>query len=92
MKKYVWKYEVIRDKTIHQIPRGGIVRHVDNQFEKVCIWIEVDPNKSTEPRQFEVYDTGQLIHYDMGIDRKYLGTVKLQNDRTIVHVYEYIGV
>ena len=88
--KQIWKYS-IKDTTItHKIPEGGIVRHVDEQFDRICIWVEVDPYNLKEDRCFEVYGTGAVIKEDMSISREYLGSVKLDGGTYIFHIYECI--
>jgi len=90
--RQIWKYVIKTNKLIHKVPANGKVLHVDEQFGEICVWIEVDPDEIKEERHFEVYGTGHLIKYDIGTDRNYLGSVKLENGALIFHIYEYLGV
>lgn len=91
--KTIYKYEL----TAHQkqsvaLPKDAVILHVDNQREMICIWCELDPeDKDLRARMFEVFGTGHEIHEDMGIERIYIGTVKLQGGDYIFHVYERIS-
>ena len=90
--KQVWKYHLRPDSLVKEIPVGGIVRYVNEQFNQICVWVEVDPNRPQEKRFFEIYGTGHKIHEDMSINRTYLGSVKLHSGSLIFHVYEYVEV
>jgi len=94
MKKSIWKY-VIELKEwpnpIFDIPKGGIVLTAQLQHEKICIWVEVDPNADHEERMFEIFGTGHPIREDMGVERKYISTVQDNFGKLIWHVYERIN-
>ena len=61
------------------------------QNGKPCIWCLVDDKADKETILFEVYGTGHYLHYDMGMDRKYIGTYHLDNG-LVFHLFEYKGV
>jgi hypothetical protein len=85
----IWKYELHPDSLKLNLPVNAQVLSVDEQFDKICLWCEVDPTaQETELRIFEIYGTGHRIEHDMGVSRDYIGTVKLQNGRFIFHIYE----
>lgn len=91
MKQQIWKFELsTHDKEI-QMPFGAKILSVQMQGENICIWALVVPTNSTQPRYFEVYVTGHNIHCDIGIEREYLGTIKLDNDNLIFHIFERIN-
>jgi hypothetical protein len=90
--KQVWEYTIKPNELVHEVPAGGIIRCVDEQFGEVCAWIEVDPKAPKNKRRFEVYGTGQPINEDMGNQREYLGSVKLEGGALVFHVYEYTGI
>jgi len=90
MMKQIWKYQIKTNKLIHEIPKGAKILYVNNQFDQICVWIEVDPEAPKEQRHFEVYGTGHPIMGDPK-DRKYLGSVKLSGGALIFHLYEYFG-
>ena len=52
----------------------------------------VKTDNDTEERLFELFGTGQEIKYDMGIDRKYIGTYQYQKGEFVGHVFEYTGI
>ena len=87
--KQIWKYVLDINGAIVNVPDGGQVVYVDSQRDNVCVWIEVDLERTLdqiyETRCFELYGTGQPIP---GEDTTYLGTAKLRDGTLILHVYE----
>ena len=71
------------------MPVGAKIIHVGNQNNYVCIWAEVNSGNPCETRCFEIQLTGQPLGGD-GEDtyRAYLGTVLLNKDTFVAHVYE----
>ena len=88
--KKIWKYTILPGTDSILMPKGATILHVDEQFNKVCLWVEIDPTPALPKieRFFEVFGTGQRIYEDMGVERNYLGTVKLEAGALIFHVYE----
>lgn len=91
MKKQIWKFPLNPGATIVKMPYKAEVLTVQTQGETVCLWALVNPVNDTENRQFEVYGTGHNIHYDMGTERKYIGTIQMQEGALIFHVFERIN-
>jgi hypothetical protein len=89
----IYKYELPNKEVAEVIvPVGAKFRHVGEQYDKLIIWFEVDPTETDgEVLMFNVYATGQNINWNMGIDRKFIGTVQKENG-TVWHVYQYTGV
>lgn len=88
MSKAIWKYQFdARDHMATSMPRGAIIRHVDNQDDCITIWAEVDTDAIADPqfetRLFRVFGTGHDID-DGGLN--YVGTVMI--DPFVWHVYE----
>lgn len=75
--KTIWKYTLeITDIQHVDLPEGAEVLHVDNQNESLCMWALVDPKAKPGPmRYFEIFGTGHPIKEDVGVSRKFLGTV-----------------
>ncbi len=93
MIKSIWKFILVPDILVKvRMPVDTTILFVGEQNNKICIWAEVNPEAKTEERNFEVYGTGHNIHYDMGTNRKYLGTAMLYSGSLVFHVYEYLGV
>lgn len=91
--KQIWKYEleIVGNQTI-EMPANAEILTVQTQDETPCIWALVDPKETKQKRFIEVYGTGQDVHYDMGVNRKYLGTYQLRGGSFVFHVFEYLGV
>ena len=91
MKKQVWKFEIDGSRPTFMMPIGSEILSVQTQNEKPCIWALVNSGNHKEERFFEVYGTGHEIHYDMGIERKYIGTFQIDNGDLIFHLFERIN-
>ena len=87
MDMVVYKYLLKDGITVQDIemPRGAEILHAGNQFEHICLWAVVDPSEKNEKRRIGVIATGQ--HFD-DAGAEYLGTVHLQGDSLIFHVFE----
>ncbi len=91
MENQIWKYAITPDKLSHEIPKNGVIRHIDVQYDDICLWVEVNPIKLKETRHFEIFGTGHPIQHDLGIERTYLGSVKLKCGAFVFHIYERIA-
>ena len=91
--KRIYKYRIDAGVETINIPIGGTILHVNNIDDNIFLWVEIDPNKETETEEriIEVFGTGHNIYDDMGTERKYIGTVKLQEGALIFHIYERIS-
>ena len=93
MEKQIWKYEIVTTNTQSlTIPYGAEILTIQDQKGTLCMWVLVDPNEEKEKRVFEVFGTGQDIHYDLGVSRKYIGTYQERAGHLIFHLFEYTGV
>lgn len=89
MIKVVWKFEFeIIDKFEISMPRDCEILTVQVQNGTPCIWALVNPDVVQEKRVFRLAGTGHDIHYDMGVDYKYIGTFQL--DVLVFHLFEYL--
>lgn len=90
--KTIWKYTLtITDYQHIEMPIGAVIRTVQAQDDELCLWAEVDTEAPLMHRRyFEIFGTGHPIHYGMGVERAYLGTVQMAG--LVWHVYERLGV
>ena len=92
MKKQIWKFEIkIGSYSVIKMPKSAEILTVQPQNDKVCIWALVNPDNETESRHFETHGTGHEIHYDMGIERKYINTFQLNDGMLVFHLFERIN-
>lgn len=93
MKKTIWKYKVSveADRFSIQMPKDSEILCMQEQFGSPCMWVLADPDQEIEERFFETFGTGRIIHYDMGVDRKYIDTYQLNNGGLVFHVFERIN-
>ena len=91
--KTIWKYDLpFRDSISLQVPVGAIPLTVmqDQKDMMPRIWMLVDTEQPKETRSFELFGTGNPIHCDMGIERKYIGTYQYQGGEFVGHIFERI--
>lgn len=94
MNKTIYKYPLaVTDFQEVKLKIGAEILTVQNQGENACMWALVNPNeKETETRNIEIFGTGHLIGYDMGISRKYISTFQMHGGQLVFHAFEYTGV
>jgi len=93
MEKTIWKFELsIKDNQKIEMPIGAEILTAQVQKEILCLWALVNSTSEKEIRYFEIFGTGHPVNYDMGTNRKYIGTYQLQDGSLVFHVFEYIGV
>lgn len=90
MAKTIWKFPlaVVSPYAI-TMPKGAEMLTVQRQGETACLWAIVDPDADKERRVFEAFGTGQHMHEDMGVSRKYIGT--FQVPPFVWHVFERLN-
>lgn len=88
--KTIWKYELDPKSLKIKMPKNAKILSVGEQYGNICLWAEVDPTPVLEKKDriFEVFGTGHKIYEDMGVERKFIGTVKFENGALMFHVYE----
>ena len=87
----IFKYEISCDYPEIELPKEAEVLSVAFQGHTIFMWAKVDTELKTEVRNFEVFGTGHKIHYDMGIDYKFVGTAHMSNG-LVFHVFERLGL
>lgn len=79
--KTIYKFETqFNDLFRIKMPKDAEILcvQVDQKNNIPCIWAMVDTKNKLEDRYFELFGTGNLIHTDMGISRKYIGTYQIR--------------
>ena len=90
MKKVIWKFELSgKGNQRIELPEGYKILTLQTQKDTPCMWVLVDPSKAKLPEIFEIYGTGHSIHYDMGIDREYVGTWQELGGSLVWHLFKY---
>jgi len=88
--KTIWKFPIpVASPVRIEMPKNAQILTVQRQDELACIWALVNPNAETEARYFEIHGTGNPMHEDMGVERKYIGT--FQQPPFVWHVFERIN-
>ena len=85
----IWKFELqIEDMQEVRMPAGSEILSVANQRGTLCLWAMVDVSKKATPefRYIEIIGTGLPVASDMGVDRRFIGTVLF--DPLVWHVFE----
>lgn len=87
MKKIIWKFDIdIVDKPVATMPEGSEILSAQSQDNDIKIWALVNPANKPVDRFFEIFGTGHPIHFDMGIERKFIATV--QSRGGVWHIFE----
>ncbi len=87
--KTIWKYEVpIKDSFFIQVPEGGKILSLQTQMGTPCLWILVDQSRRNEGRRFRYFGTGFAIENMMETDILYIGSVLIQDDSLVFHLFE----
>jgi hypothetical protein len=95
MNKTIWKFKMkIDDTQVILMPKGTEILSIGLQNNEPVIWALVnskEPDK--EPKQFEMFGTGHSVPCDIGIDRKFLGTIQpIENGFSFAfHIFERIN-
>lgn len=89
MKKVIWKFPLLTVGMQNvKMPIDSEILCVQNQNDTPCLWALVYPEKEIEERCIEMFGTGHNIYCDMGVDRKYLSTIQLNDGELVFHFFE----
>lgn len=84
----VYKYELVHNKQVIEMPNKAKILCVQVQNEKVCLWAIVDTTKELRQRHIVTGITGG--DYSALNDLRYIGTYQLGNGSFVGHVFEEI--
>ncbi len=91
MKKQIWKFAINTNSFTIKMPKGSEILTMQTQNETPCIWALVNPENVKELRHFEIYATGQDIHYDMANEHKYINTFQSNSGSLVFHLFERVN-
>jgi hypothetical protein len=85
----IWKYQFEGPSMCWQMPQGAEILTAQYQGGIICLWARVDPDKSKEPRRFQIYGTGHEI--SAGPILRYVATVQTSGEllpSLVWHIFE----
>lgn len=84
----ILKYEIPKSEGVHALwlPRGAKILSIQNQYNKIAMWVTGDVGGAPERRWFAVVHTGGL--YLNKSNFKYLATVLLDQGAYVTHIFE----
>ena len=87
MEKKILEY-YLQQLPLQQIsmPSGAEILSVQNQMDKIIIYALVNETEVSVWRTFDLFATGEII--DDFFERKYIGTVQLEDGTSILHLFE----
>ena len=85
MSKAIWKFPALGPLFTAKMPIGSRVLSVQSQHGSPQMWALVDPEKSTELRQFAFYGTGHPMPDDPG---KFVGTFQVDGGDLVFHLFD----
>lgn len=89
MERRIWKYSLlIVDRQTLKLPKKAEILSVFNQNDILVLYAMLDETQELESRTIEIVGTGNPVPVDMGIDRKFIGSV--QQGRFVWHVFELV--
>lgn len=89
--KTIYKYEIpMAPGFTLDLPINAEILCVqeDQKTGDPCIWAMIDTTAHKAERFFEMFATGHEIHVDMGVERRYIGTVQVENGEFVGHLFE----
>lgn len=91
MNKTIWKFDLeFLDMQPIKMPENAEILSVGEQDGKLKIWALVKPDNAKVTRDFEIFGTGHNVYCDMGIERKFMGTVQMKEHGLVWHIFERI--
>lgn len=85
----IWKFPLaVADVQRIRMPKKAEILTVQHQNSGAWLWAIVHTENDIEERVIEILGTGNPIHNDMGISRKYIGT--FQAEPFVWHVFEVL--
>ena len=85
----IYKHQLkITDRQNVSMPFGAELLSVQVQHNEVCLWAKVESNNHPQDRTIEIFGTGNPIYEDMGVSRKFIGTVQTHEGALVWHVFE----
>lgn len=86
----IWKYDLkLASIQTIRMPKRAKVLTAQNQFQKIRLWVLVNPELPTEQRNFRIIGTGQDI-LELNKTLKYISTVQLDNGSLVWHIFEVL--
>lgn len=81
----IWKYPLNAEVNRIKMPMAAEILCVQMQHSKPTLWAMVIPSDDKQIRTIEIIPTGSLFQQE---NRKYIGTVQLEDGFLIYHVFE----
>lgn len=83
----IWKFPIpLVNPAMIRMPKGAVILTVQRQSDQACLWAIVDSEAEKEVRYFIIEGTGNPIHEEAGVSRRYIGT--FQAPPFVWHVFE----
>jgi hypothetical protein len=84
----IWKWQLdLTDTQGLSMPVGAEILSVQVQDRDIQLWALVDETQPNEWRFFAIHGTGQAMPEKPG---KFLGTVQLNSNLVVLHVFEVV--
>ena len=85
--KVVWKVNLTHTPGITevQLPVGAIILSVQNQYDTLALYVEVDTTVPIEKHRFLVVETGKELINDKG--RLYIGSALFFGGDYVLHIF-----
>ncbi len=84
----VWKTKInMSEKTIHEVPEGAKLLHVDEQYAMMHAWWEVDDDKPLTAVTTVIVGTGNEVPEMQDDHLVHVGTIPTAGGAFVWHIY-----
>ncbi len=90
MTKTIWKYDLKIGSNKIYMPIGAEILTVQMQNDLPVMWALLNPESPKKNRVIQAFGTGWDIDCPVGTDRKYIGTIQLDEFGLVYHFFEII--
>ena len=86
--KTIWKYQLNGTEEHLSIPKNAKILSAHEQYNKICIWAEVNDSEKYEHRTFVLGGTGHELPEG---NLQFIGTVLIDGGSHVFQVYERLN-
>lgn len=89
----IWKYHLHPEEIdgensiVVNMPIGAFILDVQNQFDELMLWAQVDTALDMEPRRIWIFGSGHSIPNSVSLFNRYIGTVQFHGGALVLHIY-----
>ena len=91
MGEMVLKYDLaLGGVTLLSIPSEAKILSSQLQYDMPRLWVLADTEKKEEDRQFVIFGTGHVIHFNKGGKYNFINTILMGDGELVLHIFEIL--